>query len=149
MEGGRIVQAGTVADIVLRPADRYVSDFVRHMNPLDALRAETFMVTVDDLRRDGDAVLFGAAPGIRLTLGPDGRPMRAETAGRSLAIVPAEAASDGAATGVLVLVPDTLPLKAAVGLRQRGAAGLVVVDPNGIVLGAACEDDLFRALLRH
>lgn len=149
MEGGRIVQAGTVADIVLRPADRYVSDFVRHMNPLDALRAETFMVTVDDLRRDGDAVQFGAAPGIRLTLGPDGRPLRAETAGRALAIVPAEAASDGAAHGVLVLVPETLPLKAAVGLRQRGAAGLVVVDPNGIVLGAACEDDLFRALLRH
>ena len=149
MEGGRIVQAGTVADIVLRPADRYVSDFVRHMNPLDALRAETFMITVDDLRRDGDAVLFGAAPGIRLTLGPDGRPIGAETAGRSLALVPAEAASDRAATGVLVLIPDTLPLKAAVGLRQRGAAGLVVVDPNGIVLGAACEDDLFRALLRH
>ena len=149
MEGGRIVQAGTVADIVLRPADRYVSDFVRHMNPLDALRAETFMVTVEDLRRDGDAVLFGVAPGIRLTLGPDGRPIRAETAGRSLAVVAAEAAGDGAAAGVLVLVPDSLPLKAAVGLRQRGAAGLVVVDSNGIVLGAACEDDLFRALLRH
>ena len=149
MEGGRIIQAGTVADIVLRPADRYVSDFVRHMNPLDALRAETFMVTVDDLRRDGDAVLFGAAPGIRLIRGSDGRPMRAETAGRSLAMVPAEAASDGAAAGALILVPETLPLKAAVGLRQRGAAGLVVVDPNGIVLGAACEDDLFRALLGH
>ena len=149
MEGGRIVQAGTVADIVLRPADRYVSDFVRHMNPLDALRAEIFMVTVEDLGRDGDAVVFGAAPGIRLTLGPDGRPVRAEMAGRPIAILAAEAASDGAAAGMLVLVPASLPLKAAVGLRQRGAAGLVVVDPNGIVLGAACEDDLFRALLRH
>ena len=149
MEGGRIVQAGTVADIVLRPADRYVSDFVRHMNPLDALRAETFMVTMDDLKRDGDAVLFGVAPVIRLSLGPDGRPMRAEMARRSISIIAAEAASVGAATGALVLVPETLPLKAAVGLRQRGAAGLVVVDPNGIVIGAACEDDLFRALLRH
>ncbi len=149
MEGGRIIQAGTVADIVLRPADRYVSDFVRHMNPLDALRAETFMVTLNDLRRDGDALLFGTAHGIRLTLGSDGRPLRAETAEGSLPIVAAEAASDGAATGALVLVPETLPLKAAVGLRQRGAAGLVVVDPSGVVLGTACEDDLFRALLRH
>ena len=149
MEGGRIVQAGTVADIVLRPADRYVSDFVRHMNPLDALRAETFMVTVEDLGRDGDAVVFGAAPGIRLTLGPDGRPVRAEMAGRPIAILAAEVAGDGAATEMLVLVPASLPLKAAVGFRQRGVAGLVVVDPNGIVLGAACEDDLFRALLRH
>ena len=150
MEGGRIIQAGTVADIVLRPADRYVSDFVRHMNPLDALRAETFMVTVDDLRRDGDAVLFGAAPGIRLIrlvrMGGRCGPRRPGVRWpwcrpRRRATVRPRASSSW--------LPETLPLKAAVGLRQRGAAGLVVVDPNGIVLGAACEDDLFRALLGH
>ena len=107
------------------------------------------MVTVGELAHDGDAVLFGAAPPIRLTLAPDGRPLRAETAGRPLAIVPAEAAGDAAAAGVLVLAQESFPLKAAVSLRQRGAAGLVVVDRDGIVLGAACEDDLFRALLRH
>ena len=39
MEGGRIIQAGSVQDIVLRPATPYVSDFVRHMNPLQALRS--------------------------------------------------------------------------------------------------------------
>ena len=39
MEGGRIIQAGTAQDIVLRPADAYVAEFVRHMNPLEALRA--------------------------------------------------------------------------------------------------------------
>ena len=40
MEGGRIVQVGTAQDIVLRPADDYVADFVAHMNPLNVLTAE-------------------------------------------------------------------------------------------------------------
>ncbi|MCB8837827.1 choline ABC transporter ATP-binding protein [Aurantimonas sp. VKM B-3413] len=43
MEGGRIVQVGTAQDIVLRPADDYVSDFVAHMNPLNVLTAEDVM----------------------------------------------------------------------------------------------------------
>ncbi|MEX6508009.1 choline ABC transporter ATP-binding protein [Jiella sp. M17.18] len=43
MEGGRIVQVGTAQDIVLRPADDYVSDFVAHMNPLNVLTAGDVM----------------------------------------------------------------------------------------------------------
>ena len=39
MEGGRIVQCGTAAEIVTRPATDYVREFVAHMNPLTALSA--------------------------------------------------------------------------------------------------------------
>jgi glycine betaine/proline transport system ATP-binding protein len=45
MNGGRIVQQGTPEDIVLRPADDYVAAFVRHMNPLDALKGSAVMRT--------------------------------------------------------------------------------------------------------
>ena len=45
MEGGRIVQAGRPEDIVLRPADDYVAEFVAHLNPLGVLRAEDVMRT--------------------------------------------------------------------------------------------------------
>ncbi|MGI9400968.1 MAG: choline ABC transporter ATP-binding protein [Rhizobiaceae bacterium] len=34
MEGGRIIQCGTAADILNNPANDYVADFVAHMNPL-------------------------------------------------------------------------------------------------------------------
>ncbi len=47
MEGGRIVQVGTAQDIVLKPADNYVADFVAHMNPLNVLTAENVMKPVD------------------------------------------------------------------------------------------------------
>ncbi len=43
MEGGRIVQIGTADDIVFRPATDYVARFVRHVNPLSVLTAETIM----------------------------------------------------------------------------------------------------------
>jgi len=38
MEGGRIVQTGTAQDIVQRPADDYVAEFVRHVNPNTAMK---------------------------------------------------------------------------------------------------------------
>jgi len=43
MEGGRIVQCGTPAQIIADPANKYVADFVAHMNPLGVLRARDVM----------------------------------------------------------------------------------------------------------
>jgi glycine betaine/proline transport system ATP-binding protein len=43
MEGGRIVQSGRPDDIVMRPANRYVADFVAHLNPLSVLTAADAM----------------------------------------------------------------------------------------------------------
>ncbi|MBP7000803.1 choline ABC transporter ATP-binding protein [Amaricoccus sp.] len=43
MEGGRIVQTGAPEDIVLRPANAYVADFVAHLNPLSVLSASDAM----------------------------------------------------------------------------------------------------------
>jgi glycine betaine/proline transport system ATP-binding protein len=38
LEGGRIVQTGTAQDIVQRPADDYVAEFVRHVNSSTILK---------------------------------------------------------------------------------------------------------------
>jgi glycine betaine/proline transport system ATP-binding protein len=38
LEGGRIVQTGTAQDIVNRPANDYVAEFVRHINPRTVLK---------------------------------------------------------------------------------------------------------------
>lgn len=54
MDRGRIVQTGTPQDIVLRPADPRVAEFVQHMNPLTALTAAMVMRPVDpSMPRDG------------------------------------------------------------------------------------------------
>ncbi|MEZ5752662.1 MAG: choline ABC transporter ATP-binding protein [Paracoccaceae bacterium] len=46
MEGGRIIQCGTPAEIYTRPANLYVADFVAHMNPLNVLTARDAMVDI-------------------------------------------------------------------------------------------------------
>ncbi|MEM7250199.1 MAG: choline ABC transporter ATP-binding protein [Pseudomonadota bacterium] len=48
MEGGRIVQCGTPKEILQRPANDYVADFVAHMNPLAVLTAEDAMRAITD-----------------------------------------------------------------------------------------------------
>jgi glycine betaine/proline transport system ATP-binding protein len=79
LQNGRIIQTGTAEDIVLAPADDYVAEFVRHMNPLDVLTgamimserarlpAEDGALWLDDRRRyrlsvssGGEALALGA-----------------------------------------------------------------------------------------
>ncbi|PRD45308.1 choline ABC transporter ATP-binding protein [Phyllobacterium phragmitis] len=47
MEGGRIVQCGTPQEILLKPANDYVADFVANMNPLGVLKADDIMAPLD------------------------------------------------------------------------------------------------------
>ncbi len=51
LEGGRIVQCGAAEDILLRPANAYVAEFVKHMNPLNVLRGAALMTPAEALLR--------------------------------------------------------------------------------------------------
>ena len=63
LQNGRIIQTGTAEDIVLAPADDYVAEFVRHMNPLDVLTGGMIMCRRAQLHSDdGVAVARRAAP---------------------------------------------------------------------------------------
>ena len=76
LEGGRIVQCGTAEDILLRPADAYVAEFVKHMNPLNVLRGGALMTPAAALRRNDNEVHArpsSAASGVQLD--DDGRPV--------------------------------------------------------------------------
>lgn len=53
MEGGRIVQTGSPEDIVLRPANDYVRDFIANVNPLSVLTAWNVMRDRRDLESAG------------------------------------------------------------------------------------------------
>jgi glycine betaine/proline transport system ATP-binding protein len=58
MEGGRIVQTGTPEDIVLRPANDYVRDFIANVNPLSVLTAWNVMRDRRDLEAAGEGWLW-------------------------------------------------------------------------------------------
>lgn len=54
MEGGRIIQCGTPADIFTNPVNEYVADFVAHMNPLGVLTAADAMT--EGTTGEGEAI---------------------------------------------------------------------------------------------
>jgi glycine betaine/proline transport system ATP-binding protein len=58
MEGGRIVQSGTAEDIVLRPANDYVRDFIANVNPLSVLTAWNVMRSLPELESAGEGWIW-------------------------------------------------------------------------------------------
>ncbi|WP_054310595.1 choline ABC transporter ATP-binding protein [Mesorhizobium sp. 1M-11] len=58
MEGGRIVQSGSPEDIVLKPADDYVREFISNVNPLSVLTAWNVMRDRRDLETTEDGWIW-------------------------------------------------------------------------------------------
>ncbi|MGQ0484292.1 MAG: choline ABC transporter ATP-binding protein [Hyphomicrobiales bacterium] len=54
LESGRIVQSGSPEDIVLRPANDYVREFIANVNPLSVLTAWNVMRSFHELESTGD-----------------------------------------------------------------------------------------------
>ncbi len=83
MEGGRIVQAGTAEDILLRPANAYVAEFVKHMNPLNVLRGTAVMRPAESLTREGDALVLDKNGRVKVKVDTEGRPVGIDLDGRT------------------------------------------------------------------
>ena len=147
LEGGRIVQTGTAEDIVLRPADDYVAQFVRHLNPLTVLRAETVMRPSHALHREGGGVWLDSDRRYRLTLDGRGRPDQAFLGGERLAVTPLHGydAEQRTVPPGLLVVPHSFPLRLMVQLRQ--ASGHPVLLASGERFEGVCDDaDILQAL---
>ncbi len=83
MEGGRIVQTGTPEDIVLRPANDYVRDFIANVNPLSVLTAWNVMRDRRDLEPAGDGwVWLDRRQTTRFQIDPQGMVIAAERDGK-------------------------------------------------------------------
>jgi glycine betaine/proline transport system ATP-binding protein len=136
MESGRIVQTGTPEDIVLRPADAYVAEFVQHMNPLNVLKAGTVMRALARLRRDGrDSVWLDDNGRYAVALDREGRPVAARLAGSAVPIVKVNGAAPG--PGMPVVPVDT-PLRDVVRLRQTSGHPVLLAEQDRLV--GVCDD---------
>ncbi|GAB4067205.1 choline ABC transporter ATP-binding protein [Ancylobacter sonchi] len=155
MEGGRIVQAGTAEDILLRPANAYVAEFVKHMNPLNVLRGTAVMRPAASLPRDGAKVILdGAAGRICLRVDEENRPIGLELDGREgrLAVADGEAGHiDDEAARLCdgIVAPVDLKLKAAIELKQHTALPILLVDNLGRLAGLCDDDEIYRGLLHR
>jgi glycine betaine/proline transport system ATP-binding protein len=144
MQNGRIIQTGTAEDIVLAPADEYVAEFVRHMNPLSVLTGGMIMQRRAQLQSDGNAVWLDAARRYRVALSSSDRATELTIDGTLHRLHPVADATQLPPAGVAV-AQFSLPLQAIIQLRQRTGHPVLIADADRIV-GVCCEGEIIRAL---
>jgi glycine betaine/proline transport system ATP-binding protein len=154
LEGGRIVQCGSAEDILLQPADAYVAEFVKHMNPLNVLRGRSLMTPATALKRNDDEMLLDPGGRIRLRLDGDDRPLGVTLDGRAGAMAIADRATGQiAATNPddvdIVVAPIDLRMRSAIALRSFSGNPIVLVDELGRMAGLCGDDEIYRALLQQ
>jgi len=151
LEGGRIVQLGTAEDILLRPANTYVAEFVKHMNPLNVLRGTSVMTPASSLRREGDAVVIAPGP-VHVRVDEHDRPVGVSLAGREGRIVAADGETGTTPPGEaydFIVAPVDLTLRAAIALKSRSDHPILLVDQLGRLAGLCGDEEIYRGLLRR
>ena len=150
LESGRIVQAGTAEDILLRPADDYVAEFVKHMNPLNVLRGTSVMKPASALRREDGMVVIDAG-GIKVRIDVEERPVGVTLNGREARLATATADTGTISGGPydMIVAPVDLTLRAAIALKQQTSHPILLVDQLGRLAGLCGDEEIYRGLLRR
>jgi len=152
MEGGRIVQSGAPEEIVLKPANDYVRDFIANVNPLSVLTAWNVMRDRRDLESAGDGWLWlDRRRTTRFKLDANGLVTAAERNGEPAiwaSCDPFEALPDDAHQ-VYWARPGT-SLKAVMqAMHQSQTAPVALFDEASRFVGAIGVRDVLRAVLRR
>lgn len=150
MEGGHVVQFGTPTDIVLRPANAYVAEFVKRMNPLDVLKGDSVMTPASVLLREENVYFLDGHRQMRLMVCAEGCPEGFELNGRrgKIGHIRADGTLDGDDCDLMV-APMELPLKAAMDLRCKSDYPIVFVDKLGRLAGMCDHEQIYKALLQR
>ena len=146
LQNGRIIQTGTAEDIVLAPADDYVAEFVRHMNPLDVLTGSMIMNERANMAADGNTLWLDERRRYRLSMNGAGEALALHLDGVAHALRHVHDDA-GIATGEpgLAVAPASFSLQSIIQLRQA-TGHPVLLSEGGKIIGVCCETEIIRAL---
>lgn len=153
MEGGRIVQSGAPEDIVLRPANDYVRDFIANVNPLSVLTAWNVMRALHELERDKDGwVWLDKRKTTRFKLAEDGKVIAAERDKKKATWVSCDEVEKP-------ITPDSRPVYWArpgtslkvvmLAIHNTDVAPVAIFDENDKFLGAIGVRNVLQAVLKR
>ena len=153
MEGGRIVQSGRPEDIVLRPANVYVSEFIANVNPLSVLTAWNVMRGVHELTRDkGGWIWLDRRKTTRFKLGKDNKVTSVERDGIKanwFSCIEAEKNYDPKTKPVFWATPGT-PLKTVMlAMHKSETAPVALFNDDNTFAGAIGVKDVLQAVLKR
>jgi glycine betaine/proline transport system ATP-binding protein len=145
LEGGRIVQTGTAEDIVLRPGNAYVAEFVQHMNPLNVLTGAMVMRRSAELVREDGAIWLDGARRYRVSVNAASEPTGIFCDGAAQELGRVEEGASPMLQAAVAVAPASMSLRAIIELRQRTGYPVLLVD-GGSFCGICDEAEIVRAL---
>jgi glycine betaine/proline transport system ATP-binding protein len=152
MEGGRIVQSGPPEDIVLKPANSYVRDFIANVNPLSVLTAWNVMRGLHELESGGDGwVWLDRRKTTRFKIDTDGLVAAAERHGKPAAwtsCADVEGQPEEAAQ-VFWATPGTSLKTVMLAMHRSQTAPVALFDDQSRFVGAIGIRDVLSAVLRR
>jgi glycine betaine/proline transport system ATP-binding protein len=146
LQNGRIIQTGTAEDIVLAPADEYVAEFVRHMNPLTVLTGGMIMQRRALMAGDGDHVWLDSERRYRLSLSSSDEALGLHLDGVAHAFCHIQDEADlGRLERGVAVAPASLSLQSIIQLRQTTGHPVLLAE-QGRILGVCGAAEIIRAL---
>ena len=153
MEGGRIVQSGPAEDIVLRPANDYVREFIANVNPLSVLTAWNVMRGIHELEPAGEGwVWLDKRKTTRFKLDKDQKVIAAERDKKKATWVTC-------ADVEIPVPPDTRPVYWArpgttlkvvmLAIHNADVAPVAIFDDNDRFVGAVGVRNVLQAILKR
>jgi len=153
MEGGRIVQSGRPEDIVLRPANPYVRDFIANVNPLSVLTAWNVMRGPHELEKgDRGWIWLDRRKTTRFKLGKDNRVTSVERDGQTaewISCVEAEKIFDLKDKPVFWATPGTSLKTVMLAMHKSETAPVALFNDDNTFAGAIGVRDVLRAVLKR
>jgi glycine betaine/proline transport system ATP-binding protein len=153
MEGGHIVQSGRPEDIVLRPANDYVRDFIANVNPLSVLTAWNVMRGLHELERDKAGwIWLDRRKTTRFKLGKDNKVTLVERESETanwVSCADADKSLDPTCPPVFWATPGT-PLKTVMlAMHKSETAPVALFNEDNTFAGAIGVKDVLRAVLKR
>lgn len=152
MDAGRIVQTGTPEEIVLKPANDYVRDFIANVNPLSVLTAWNVMCDRRDLEPAGNGwIWLDHNKTARFKLDETGKVQEVERDGQPAVLascLPLERPAPD--VNYLYSAHPATPLKAVMhAMHEAQAAPVPLFDDNANFMGAISVQEVLKAVLRR
>jgi glycine betaine/proline transport system ATP-binding protein len=153
MEGGRIVQTGRPEDIVLRPANDYVSEFIANVNPLSVLTAWNVMRGKSELEKDkGGWIWLDRRKTTRFKLDRDNKVAAVERNGQVAAWVSCAEAEKTLGKNdhpVFWATPGTSLKTVMLAMHRADTAPVALFNDDNTFAGAIGVRDVLQAVLRR
>ena len=152
MEGGRNVQTGAPEDIVLRPANDSVRDFIANVNPLSVLTAWNVMRSIHELdKSDAGWIWLDRRRTTKFKVDADGLVAKAERDGKPAVWVScADVERQPEEAGQVFWATPGTPLKTVMlAMHRSQTAPVALFDEQSRFVGAIGVRDVLSAVLRR